>query len=497
MNKCSLRILCTWATFQLIWPFLKQDGRCAFSNKITRLQLFKRLAHPLFLFYTGSILFIFHNYAKYLSWLDGSPFRYDAGIYYYYLDAAFIKNDITFEFPQNENYGLETTPLGKKIPRMTMGVALLQLPWFLVAHHIAASNGYDQDGYSPPYKWVLHIGLIVYVLAALWFLYKALLHYFNRWISLAVIALIFYGTNLFYYSVGFNQMSHGYLFCIHCLNIYFLVKWLRSRRMSYLASSFFCIGLATLVRPTDALMLILPLLLGVFSFEGLRDRILFYRKNWHYLPFLGFLFFLPLIPQMLYWRMQTGQFLFYSYKDERFFFADPKFFESLFSYNKGLIPYSPVLFFSLVGFLFLFFRHRELFYGILIFTILNIYVLSSWWSWTYGGGLGARQFIQSYALLAFPMAAVPQFLLDKIKPIWPKRLILGAMAVLAAMLIKLNLLMTWQYKLTMIHWNAMTKEAYWLAFGRERFSEDDWVKQQRLLREPDAEAMKKGHRDID
>ena len=44
--------------------------------------------------------------------------------------------------------------------------------------------------------------------------------------------------------------------------------------------------------------------------------------------------------------------------------------------------------------------------GISVFLVLNVYIIFSWWSWWYGGSFGARPMIDSYGILAIPLAAM-------------------------------------------------------------------------------------------
>lgn len=57
------------------------------------------------------------------------------------------------------------------------------------------------------------------------------------------------------------------------------------------------------------------------------------------------------IPQFLYWKHVTGQFIFFSYKNtEGFDFMKPHILNVLFSFKKSLFVYTPVLIFVVAGF---------------------------------------------------------------------------------------------------------------------------------------------------
>lgn len=458
--------------------------------------MIKAFRNPLFLLYFFSTWFIYFNYHTYLAWQDGTPFRNDAAIYYSYIEAAFVHHDITFNFPGSENYGFTKTDKGENVPRMTMGVALLQTPFFFLADHIARQEDYPHDGHSPPYKWIIHFGLIFYVLLGLYFLYKALTFYFNKWISILICFCLLYATNLFYYCFGFNQMSHGYLFFLACLIVYSIIKWDREKKNQYLVLGSFFIGFATLVRPTEIIWVLMPLLIGVDSFRSFIDRLKYFKTNIGTTLLACVSFVIPIVPQLMFWKMQSGDWVFYSYNDERFFFGDSKFLQSLINYHNGLLPYSPILILAFLGLVPLFFKQRNIFNSIFFFLIINIYVLSSWWMWTYAGSLGARQYIQSFPLMAFPMASLFSYLIGhsgKYLKIISSSIIVFVVMYLA----RLNMIMEAQFKDTIIHWSAMTKDAYWLVLGKPRLTGEEWDSLRKFQKDPDASLMKKGFRDID
>src|SRR5690606_12215379 len=128
----------------------------------------------------------------------------------------------------------------------------------------------------------------------------------------------------------------------------------------------------------------------------------------HFFNFLiaFFIFLIPIIPQLFFWKIYGGDWLVFTYgSDEKFFFNNPKIFDFLFSYRKGWFVYTPLMIFSIVGLFFLKKKVKEMSLITPIFITFIIYILSSWWCWWYGGSFGMRAMIQYYAFLAFPLAA--------------------------------------------------------------------------------------------
>ena len=199
------------------------------------------------------------------------PFVYDVDQYYSYLPAAIIHNDLSFSY-QNQYW---TTKLenGNNIPKVTIGMAIMYSPFFLIGHAIAKTNNYTTDGYSLPYKWSIHLGSILFSLLGLWFCRKNLLHFFNEYVTAVTLICIYLGTNLFYYTYGFGEMPHAYLFFIFSLFIYFVLKWDKEKKLKHFLIFSFLAGFATLIRPTECIILLFPLLLRVKSLKDIKERI--------------------------------------------------------------------------------------------------------------------------------------------------------------------------------------------------------------------------------
>ena len=99
--------------------------------------------------------------------------------------------------------------------------------------------------------------------------------------------------------------------------------------------------------------------------------------------------------------------------------------------------YTPVMVLSIIGFYQLYKNYRQLFWTLALFTALNIYLVSAWDIWWYGGSFSMRALIQSYPLLMFPMGA---FLNDVLRRRYLKYPILAFLIFCTW----LNLIMTYQ-----------------------------------------------------
>ena len=137
---------------------------------------------------------------------------------------------------------------------------------------------------------------------------------------------------------------------------------------------------------------------------------------------------------------------------------------------------------SLIGLYYLFKTNSKFKWSIIVYFVLHIYVTFSWWCWWYGGSFGSRPMIETYAVLAIPMTA---FFHEFTKKSWFKKALL---AVLIYFAVKLNFFQTKQYVSTLIHWDSMTKEAYWAVFMKEEFPPNYFE----LIEAPDYEKAKVG-----
>jgi hypothetical protein len=109
--------------------------------------------------------------------------------------------------------------------------------------------------------------------------------------------------------------------------------------------------------------------------------------------------------QLTVWKLTSGHWLFDAYTDERFFFASPKPLAVLFSLRKGLFFWSPVTFLAVLGFVRLARKRPGLWIAIAPTLVLQLYLVSSWWCWWYGGSFGHRAFTEYAAFFAFGLAA--------------------------------------------------------------------------------------------
>jgi hypothetical protein len=452
----------------------------------------KKMITPSFLVILLMGLFALFSFEFQMKWI-GSVFEMDVDQYYSYLVAEFIHHDLSFHFPHH--YWLVEAPNGALVPKVTMGMSLMYLPFFVLGNNIAHLYAYDPLGYSQPFAWCIHFGSLVYVFLGFWYMRKTLLLFFSEWVAAITMLLILFATNLFYYTFREGEMSHGYLFCLLSVFFYHSVKWHFTMKNKYLYYLSFMAGFITLIRPTEILVLLIPLLYQVTSVPELVAKLKeLGALKWKLLVAI-LLFMAPLIPQFLFWKVHTGQFLFFSYgNDEHFFFADPKIYNVLFGWHKGWFVYTPLVFFMVAGLIMMCFKWKRMALPIGVYLLLTIYVVSSWWDWGFGGAYGMRALVQTFAFMALPLAFFIKwtFSISKLKFRIPVVVITFAMYLFFA---TVNLFHMWQIKNFVFHWDSMTKEAYWFTFFKTEYSKTEGIYFDLLLKHPNYEEMRKGNRD--
>jgi hypothetical protein len=192
--------------------------------------------------------------------------------------------------------------------------------------------------------------------------------------------------------------------------------------------------------------------------------------------------FLVLVPQMIYWKTVTGNWIYYSYGDQGFFFLNPHLTDVLFSFRKGWFIYTPVMIFAVLGIYLLFRNNKAFFLPVLILLAVYLYVVSSWWCWWYGGSLGQRELIDIYPVMALPLATVIHWVYKRAS-LWHY---LAGLLVLFSVL--LGAFYNVQYYYGAIHWDSMTRRAYFDSFGRVHPS----PRFQKLLKSPDYDRALRG-----
>lgn len=288
----------------------------------------------------------------------------------------------------------------------TIGVAWMQAPFFFLSAAVAKITGSVVDGYSRPFVIGQFMASSFYLAAGCALLFHSLRRRFDPAVSITVPLLLFGATNLHYYTVFEPGMSHVYSFFLLSWLLYLTVHMNEVPRGDRLLGLIVCAGLIVLVRHTNAIALLVPLLYGATWREALRERVRWLRR----FPFhalIGLLGIASLwLPQLLYWHFATGRWFVLTYGEDGqgFNWGEPHLLDVLFSHQNGWFVYTPLMLFVVAALLVQAWRGAQ--HARLVLTVLAlVWVLySCWWCWWLGGSFGHRGFIEYYAFLSLPLA---------------------------------------------------------------------------------------------
>jgi hypothetical protein len=406
--------------------------------------------------------------------LDANELSWDVFGYYLPLPATFVHADplltdigwvralLQVRPISGTLYQVTAAPDGSPMYFFLLGMALLYLPFFLLACAVAAATGHPIDGFSPPFQSVIAVGFTVYTAIALVHWRRVLRTFFPERTTALVLLLVAFGTNWFHFMTVKNLETANALFMLMAVLVWNTLEWHRSQRRRNLLWIAAALALIALVKPSEVLAGLIPLLWGVHDRASLRAKhelLKAHRADLQPAVALGLLLVLP---QMIYWTIKTGLPLYDSYRNPGVgldLFA-PHIGDVLFSYRKGWLVYTPLMLLALVGFVPLRRRHPQVFPAIAIWCGVAFWIIASWTEWWYGASYSVRPMITLYVLLSIPFGLALQVIAGRPLPIR-----IGAGTAIVALVV-LNLFQMWQHHAGILDPYRTTKAYYWAIFGR-------------------------------
>ena len=362
---------------------------------------------------------------------------------------------------RNDPYGIRLTEKGRRYIKYTLGVGVMETPFFLLGHIYAKlSSKYEANGWSLPYLLLVNLSTIIYLLIGFNLLIKILQKYFSQGVTILVVLGIAFATNLYFHAINL-VMAHSFLFFLYCLLINQTISFHEKQRVKKALGLGTTVGLITLTRVPEVVTVLIPLLWGVYNKETLINRWKFLKDNYSLLLYAVVSFLLVFSIQFVYWYYVSGKLIFNPYQGENFNFFEPHILNGWFHFRSGWLIYTPIMAFSLIGWFFLRRYVPEAQFAIFVVVALVAYVHYSYYVWAYFPGLGSRPMIETYPLLAFGLAAFFAFCLKKKWLVW--------FPVTAVVLFTmLNMFQTWQQNSGLI-WTERGNYAFYLAsFGMTR-----------------------------
>ncbi|PCJ63927.1 MAG: hypothetical protein COA58_14955 [Bacteroidetes bacterium] len=340
---------------------------------------------------------------------------YDAFGYYMYLPAIFIYNDIDElkwlpEIDEKYDvtgggklYQANKFTNGNYVTKYLGGIAILEIPFFALGHAIASFSSYPADGFSAPYQWSLAFGALLYAFLSLLGLRYILLKFYDDQVVAVTLILLFLASNILQYISVDSAMSHSYILPMYVLLIHFTIKWHNEPKAIWAALIGLIMGVTVICRPTEALMLLVPLLWNTHNKEASKAKWALVKEYKGHIYALIIFGFLGVFPQLLYWKIETGSWVYDV--GSKWAFLNP-WFRVLFGWTNGWFIYTPVAILFIVGLFYI--RNLPFRYTVITFCLLNIWVVMAWFDWRYGATYSTRALCQSYPVLALGLGALVQ-----------------------------------------------------------------------------------------
>jgi hypothetical protein len=344
------------------------------------------------------------------------PIRSDGYNYYVYAPSLLIYHDLSLDRlaldwnggPYPAFTGIIRSPAtGRWMNRLPIGVALLMLPFIVVADLLTRWGNFPRDGFSFYYQHAAALSGLAYFLAGLAVLRQTLSRHFGDGVVLATLAAVTWGTNLFHYAVYDGTFSHAFSFALICAFVDVVDRWWTMPERWHPPALGILLALIVLVRHTNGIVILLLPVWKMARWSDLRRRVGELSDRRGALLVIAGIAAVGVAPQLALYKWTTGQWLPnpYAIHGLGFTFASPHLFGALLSTERGLFFWSPVLLLAAAG---AFVADRwasDVRIAVAAFLAANAWVIASWSEWQYGASFGHRAFIDSLGLAAIFLAS--------------------------------------------------------------------------------------------
>ena len=354
----------------------------------------------------------------YASGRANPPIRSDGYSYYVYLPAWFIYHDTSLASVARDCCGGEF-PAFTAIIRWPdtrrwvnahpIGVAVMQAPFFLAAHALTKWSNLSPDGFTFYYQHGAGIAGGFWAVLGLVQMRRLLRRRFSDGVTAATLAALVCGTGLLHYATYDSSYSHTYSFFLVAALLNVAEDWwslasgetragLRQAALLGLVA-----GLIVLTRHTNVLLLLAAPLYGVGRL-GVQTALALALARWRDVALAALVAALVVLPQLAIYYEATGRWVVSSYGDLTFNFASPHLWGVLFSVQKGLFFWSPLLLAAVAGFWLAPRETRPFALAAGVIFAVDAYLIASWWDWQFGGSYGHRGFVDLLPLFAIGLA---------------------------------------------------------------------------------------------
>lgn len=404
------------------------------KNKLSILSLF-----IIFLVFITYRLIYFQNDEK----TGFKATSWDSFGYYMYLPSIFIYDDVkelkwvpkidsAYHFTGGHFYQAMQLETGTYTNKYLGGVSILQMPFFFIGHWIAHLTDAPDDGFSWPYQYAVLFAALFWTFIGFIFVRKILNCYFNDKVTALSLLLLGLTTNLIQYSAIDGGQSHAYIFPLYAFVIWFTIKWHEKASVKFAIALGFVGGLAVISRPTELILIFIPILWNLHSKEEAKSK--WEQVFSHKLHLICAICagFVAILPQLIYWKITTGNFIFDV--GSKWYFLNP-WFRVLVGPEIGWFLYTPVAILMVLGFFFM--KEKPFKKSVITFCLLNIWIIIAWSDWKYGSTYSCRALSHSYPVFTLALASLVSNMFERGKQKF--------MYLISFLLILLNLYQLWIY----------------------------------------------------
>lgn len=345
----------------------------------------------------------------------------DPVAYYAWLRSAVIDGDLNVanEFTHYKLANFRSpTPTGNTYNEWAVGSAVLWSPFFLLAHGLTLlANGMGfgppADGYSWPYVLASSFGSVFYALLGILLVYQLCRNLFGLMISGLAVISVWLSTSLVFYMYSHPLMSHAndtFAFAL------FLFTWYHTRinkNWQGAALRGLTAGLCALIRQMNSIFVVI--VLGEYIWQAIQ----LWRKNkslkglipsFQQMMIFSIGWWLVYSLQVLVWHVVYGQWIvsnpYQAGAGIGFDWLKPNVFGVLFSTNRGLFLWSPLVLLAVIGWWYLRRIDTPLTGFVALCFVLQLYIVASWGAWSGAAAFGQRFFTNFFGAFALGLAAL-------------------------------------------------------------------------------------------
>ena len=334
--------------------------------------------------------------------------------YYSWVRSFIIDGDLNIS-NEFEHYNMGNFPKNLKgvypAQPWAIGSAILWSPFFVIAHVTVILTKYiglnlEPDGYSLLYRFMVGLGSTLYALSGLIIIYFLIRKYFEDKVAILSVISLWLASPLIYYMCCSPLYSHANDLFAYSL---ILLCWYRTgvyRRLGEYVLLGASAGLSAMIRTQNAIIVVFIVGYLIASVllkkrrlrEGLAQVIVFSLAWW-----------VTFFPQLYVWKQTFGEWFPgspYASFGGSFHFGFPWVLQVMFSDNRGLFVWHPLLLFGVLGWYFLIKKDQHLTLFFLASFILQLAIIGSWNSWHGAHAFGQRFFVNLVPAFMFGLAAL-------------------------------------------------------------------------------------------